>query len=77
MILMICMIVLAVVPSGSTDEWTKSFNLERAARLRIDTSDANIRVTAWEGSTVQARITTQGWTIGGDGINIVDRQTGD
>ena len=77
MMLMLCMIVLAVLPSGSTDEWTKSFNLEHTARLRVDTSDANIRVTVSEGSTVQARITTQGWKIGGDGINIVDRQTGD
>lgn len=77
MILMICMVVLAVLPSGSPDEWTKSFKLERSAMLRVETSDANIRVTAWEGSSVEARITTQGWTIGGDGINIVDRQTGD
>ena len=77
MILMICMVVLSVLPSGSPDEWTKSFKVERAAKLRVETSDANIRVTAWEGSSVEARVTTQGWTIGGDGINIVDRQTGD
>jgi len=77
MILTICMIFLAVLPSASPDEWTKSFNLERTAKLHIETSDANIRVTSCECSTVEARITTQGWTIGGDGINIVDRQTGD
>lgn len=77
MILMICMVILSVLPSGSTDEWSKSFNVERGAKLRIETSDANIRVTSCECSTVEARITTQGWKIGGDGINIVDRQTGD
>ncbi len=77
MIPMICMVVLSVLPSGSTDEWTKSFKLERTAQLRVETSDANIRVTSCECSTVEARITTQGWKIGGDGINIVDRQTGD
>lgn len=77
MILMICMLVLAVLPSGSTDEWTKSYNLERAARLHVETSDANIRVTAWDRSTVEARVTTQGWKIGGDGINVIDHQTGD
>lgn len=77
LILMVCMVVLTVQPSGSTDEWTKTFNLERTARLRVETSDANIRVTAWEGASVVARITTEGWKIGGDGINIIDRQNGD
>ena len=43
MILMISMVVLSVLPSGSTDEWAKSFKLERSARVRVETSDANIR----------------------------------
>lgn len=76
MILTVCM-VLSFLLSASTDEWTKSFNLERTAKVRVETSDANIHVTAWEGTTVAGRITTQGWKIGGDGIDIVDRQTGD
>jgi DUF4097 and DUF4098 domain-containing protein YvlB len=77
MIWTICLVVLAVIPSASPDEWTKSFKLERTAKLRVETSDANIRVTACDCSTVEVRVTTQGWTIGGDGINIADRQTGD
>ena len=77
MILMVLMLAVSVLPSGSTDEWTKSFKLERTAKVRVETSDANSRVTAWEGATVEARITTQGWKIGGDGIDIVDRQAGD
>ena len=78
MILTICALFLAVMPSGSPDEWTKTFNLERNAKMRVETSDANIHVTACECSAVSARITTQGWKIGGsDGINVLDRQTGD
>ena len=42
MISMMCLLVLSVLPSASTDEWTKSFNLERAAKVRVETSDANI-----------------------------------
>jgi DUF4097 and DUF4098 domain-containing protein YvlB len=76
MILTFCMMALSFLPFSSTDEWTKSFNVERTAKLHVETSDANIHVTAWEGATVSARITTQGWKIGSD-INIVDRQTGD
>ena len=79
----ICMMFLSVLPSatilpsGSPDDWTKTFNLERTAKLRVDTSDANIRVTACDCKSVVAQITTQGWTIGADGINIIDRQNGD
>jgi DUF4097 and DUF4098 domain-containing protein YvlB len=71
------MLVLSVLPSASPDEWAKSFKLEGTAKLRVDTSDANIRVTSCDCSTVEARITAQGWTIGGDGINISDRQASD
>lgn len=77
MILTICMVMLAVLPAGSTDEWTKNFAVERAAKVHVETSDANIRVIAYDGANVQARITTKGWKIGGDGIAIVDHQTGD
>src|SRR5688572_23185030 len=82
-ILTICVMFLSLLPSGSPlpsaspDDWTKTFNLERTAKLRVDTSDANIRVTSCDCTSVVAKITTQGWTIGDDGINIVDRQNGD
>jgi DUF4097 and DUF4098 domain-containing protein YvlB len=33
-------------------------------------------VTAWEGHSVSARVTTKGWDIGGDGINILEHQSG-
>jgi hypothetical protein len=71
------MMLVSFLPSASTDEWTKSYNLEHKAKLRIETSDANIRVTAGEGNTITARVTTEGWKIGGDGITIVEHQTGD
>ena len=83
MILTMCVMFLSLLPSASAllsaspDDWTKSFNLERTAKLRVETSDANIRVTSCDCTTVVARVTTQGWKIGGDGINIVDRQNGD
>src|SRR5262245_6410401 len=77
MILSVLMLVLSVLPSVSTDEWNKTFNVEGSPKLRIVTSDANIRVTTMEGGGVSARIKTQGWRIGGDGLEIIDRQNGD
>jgi DUF4097 and DUF4098 domain-containing protein YvlB len=77
MFLTFCVMLASFLPSASTDEWTKTYNLEGKPRLRVGTSDANIRVTAGEGNTVSARVTTEGWKIGGDGINIVEHQAGD
>jgi DUF4097 and DUF4098 domain-containing protein YvlB len=78
MILMISMLFLSVLPSTSTDdEWTKTYRLERSAKVRVDTSDANIHITSCDCSDVTARVTTRGWKIGGDGINVIDRQNGD
>src|SRR5215813_813699 len=77
MILMICMLFLSVLPAAPADEWTKTFHLERSAKVRVDTTDANIHVTSCDCSEVTARVITQGWKIGGDGINIIDSQNGD
>src|SRR5262249_62068329 len=74
MILMICMLFLSVLPAAPADEWTKTFHLERSAKVRVDTTDANIHVTSCDCSEVTARVITQGWKIGGDGVNIKDRQ---
>jgi len=77
MILMICMLFLSILPSALTDDWTKTFHLERGAKVRVDTSDANIHITSCDCSEVTARVTTKGWKIGGDGISVVDSQNGD
>ena len=82
MMLAICVMFLSFfpsalpLPSASPDDWTKTFNLERTAKLRVDTSDANIHVTSCDCTAIVARVTTVGWRIGGDGVNIVDRQDG-
>ncbi|HWN99725.1 MAG TPA: DUF4097 family beta strand repeat-containing protein [Blastocatellia bacterium] len=77
MLLTICLMLMSFSGLSSTDEWTKSYNVAAKPRVRVETSDANIRVTTSEGETVTARVTTVGWKIGGDGINIVEHQSGD
>jgi hypothetical protein len=77
MLLTICMMFLTLSPLASTDEWSRSYQVQGTVKLRVETSDANIRVTTGEGRTVAARITTEGWKIGGDGINVIAHQTGD
>ena len=77
MLLTICMMLFALSPSASTDEWSKSYQVQGTPRLRLETSDANIRVTPGEGRAVAVHVTTEGWKIGGDGITITDHQSGD
>jgi DUF4097 and DUF4098 domain-containing protein YvlB len=77
MLLTLCVMLVSFSSSASTDEWTKTYDLESTPKVRVNTSDANIRVMASESHTVVARVTTEGWKIGGDGINIVEHRAGD
>jgi len=43
----------------------------------VDTSDANIHVSTWDQKTIEAKVTTERYKIGDDGIRIEERQTGD
>jgi len=68
--------VLAVVPARA-DEWSKTYKLTGKPDLRIETSDANIRVTTWDQNTIEAKVITSRYKIGEGGIHIDERQTGD
>ena len=68
---------LAVVPLAHADEWSKTFTISGKPELRVETSDANITVDTWDQKTIEAKVTTTHWKIGGDGITIVDHQNGD
>ena len=75
-LLMLALAVAAALPACA-DDWSKTFNLTGKPDLRVETSDANIRVETWDQNTIEARVTTVRYKIGEDGIKIVERQTGD
>jgi DUF4097 and DUF4098 domain-containing protein YvlB len=66
----------AAVPARA-DEWSKTFNLTGKPDLRVETSDANIRVDTWDQNTIEARVTTVRYKIGENGIRVEDHQNGD
>jgi DUF4097 and DUF4098 domain-containing protein YvlB len=66
-----------VAPAARADEWTKSYTLTGKPDLRVDTSDANIHVYTWDQNTIEAKVTTTRYKIGGDGIRIDEHQAGD
>ncbi len=59
------------------DEWSKTFKLTGKPELRVETSDANIRISTWEQDTIEAKVTTFRYKIGENGIRIEDHQEGD
>ena len=69
-------LTLAVLPA-SAEEWSKTYAISGRADLRVETSDANIRVTTWDQNTIEARVITSRYKIGEDGIRVEERQTGD
>lgn len=70
--------VLSVLTSlpAHADEWSKTYNLSGRPDLRIETSDANIRVTTWDQSSIEAKVITNRYKIGEGGIHIDERQNG-
>jgi len=68
--------LLAALPA-SADEWAKTYTISGKPDLRVDTSDANIRVTTWDQNTIEAKVITTGYKIGEGGIRIDEHQTGD
>jgi len=59
------------------DEWSKTYTLSGKPDLRIETSDANIRVTTWDQNTIEAKVITTRYKIGEDGIRVNEHQNGD
>ncbi len=68
--------LFAALPA-SADEWAKHYTLGGKPELRIETSDANIRVTTWDQNSINAKVVTEGYRIGEGGIRVEEHQTGD
>jgi DUF4097 and DUF4098 domain-containing protein YvlB len=64
------------VLQAQADEWSKTYTLTGNPDLRIETSDANIRVSTWDQDTIQAKVTTTRYKIGEGGIRIDEHQSG-
>jgi len=76
-------IVLAILVLGLgaalpalADEWSKTYNISGKPDLRVETSDANIRVTTWDQNTIAAKVVTSRYKIGEGGIRIEEHQNG-
>jgi DUF4097 and DUF4098 domain-containing protein YvlB len=75
-ILAILVLGLAAALPASADEWSKTYNLSGTPDLRVETSDANIRVTTWDQNTIEAKVIATHYRIGED-IRVEEHQNGD
>jgi hypothetical protein len=67
---------IAVLPARA-EEWSKTYKISGRADLRVESSDANIRVTTWDQNAIEAKVITTRYKIGEGGIRVEERQTGD
>ncbi|SRR5579871_1271209 len=75
--LAILALVIAAALPVHADEWSKTYTISGRPELRVETSDAAIRVTTWDQNTIEAKVVTTRYKIGEGGIRIEERQTGD
>jgi hypothetical protein len=77
----VALAVLALGIAGTlpahADEWSKTYTLTGKPNLKIETSDASIRVTTWDQNTIEAKVVTTRYKIGEGGIKVEEHQTGD
>ncbi len=74
-LLVLAFSIVAVLPAFA-DEWSKTYQVSGTPDLRVETSDANIRVTTWDQHTIETKVVTSRYKIGEDGIRIEEHQTG-
>jgi len=68
---------LAMIPLAHADEWSKTYTITGKPDLRVETSDANLRVDTWDQNSIDVHVTTQHYKIGEGGIKIYEHQNGD
>lgn len=71
--LLVLLLVLCGIAYG--DEWKREYNVGSNPELKVDTNDARIEVRRG-GPTIQARVVTEGYSIGPGGVHVYERQEG-
>jgi DUF4097 and DUF4098 domain-containing protein YvlB len=70
-------LILVASPCAFADEWNKSFTVSAKADIRVDVTDGEVTVRAWDRNEINARVSTVGWTIGPSEVRVTEHQVGD
>ena len=68
--------VLSFPTFANADDWSKTYDLTGKPELRVEASDAHVRIETWDQNKIEAHVTTRGWHIGGGDLEIVEHQQG-
>jgi DUF4097 and DUF4098 domain-containing protein YvlB len=64
------------VSQASAAEWNKHWSVGANPELRVRAGDAAVVIRAATSNGIDATLTTQGWTIGRNGIQVIEHQSG-
>ncbi len=59
------------------EQWSKTYNISGTPDLRVDTTDANIRVDTWDRNSIKATVVSAHYKIGPGGLHVEEHQAGD
>jgi hypothetical protein len=62
---------------ASADEWTKTYTVSGHANLNVSTGDGEVNMSGTDGKQIVAKVTTWGWKIGPNDVDIEESQNGD
>jgi DUF4097 and DUF4098 domain-containing protein YvlB len=68
--------VLSFTTFANADDWSKTYDLTGKPELRVEAFDASVRIETWDQNKIEAHVTTRGWKIGNQGLEIVEHQQG-
>jgi DUF4097 and DUF4098 domain-containing protein YvlB len=66
----------AAARPARADEWSKTYQVNGRADLRVMTSDGDVTVTGADQNQIDARVTTQGWKVGSNDVQVIESQSG-
>jgi hypothetical protein len=69
--------VLALAAAAHAEEWNHTYAVSGRPEMRVQTSDANIKIETWEQKNIEVHIVSQKWGFGQGGLEVIDHQTGD
>ena len=59
------------------DEWAKKYSISGRPDLRVDANDGAVVIRTWDRKEINARVSTVGWKLSPDEVQVVDHQIGD
>lgn len=74
-IVVFCALVL-ITSVAKADEWNKHWSLGPNAELHVTAGDAALVVEAVGGNSIDATLTTRGYSIGPSGVRVTEHQVG-